>query len=148
MLALTLKHPWPWAICRLGKDIENRTWRPPDRMVREYFAIHGGVSPDGGKGRFEVTQALHSLQNRGLARHSLIAGDVILPGLVAVVRLVGVVTESDSPWFEGPVGWQLDELFVLPGPIACKGAQGLWAIPEDHVAEIRRQWGMAKTLGE
>lgn len=45
MLALTLKHPWPWAICVAGKDVENRTWAPRQLRRGDRFAIHGGKQP-------------------------------------------------------------------------------------------------------
>lgn len=50
--ALTLRHPWPFAICHLGKDCENREW--DDRLARlneihaqlgQQIAIHGGSAP-------------------------------------------------------------------------------------------------------
>lgn len=144
MKALTLKHPWPWAICHLGKDIENRTWKPPASLIGRYFAIHGGAVPRG--------RAFQEMSDIGWALaddRDMIPGvtvqDTIMPGIVAVVLLTGVVTASPSPWFEGPYGWCLGDLFVLPEPVACKGAQGLWDVPEGHVEEIRRQWREAKS---
>ena len=39
--ALTLKQPMPWAICYAGKDIENRTWPvPPKLLERPCFECH------------------------------------------------------------------------------------------------------------
>ncbi|WP_155299612.1 hypothetical protein [Deinococcus kurensis] len=52
MKALTLRHPWSFAIAHLGKRIENRDWdaRTADLMglpqlVGETIAIHGGTAP-------------------------------------------------------------------------------------------------------
>ena len=47
MQAITLKHPWAFAIARLGKRVENRTWKPPNRLLGQRIAIHGGAIPKG-----------------------------------------------------------------------------------------------------
>ena len=52
MKALTLKHPWAFAVAYLGKDCENREWN--DRLTElmgirgelgQRIAIHGGAAP-------------------------------------------------------------------------------------------------------
>lgn len=52
MKALTLKHPWAFAVAYLGKDCENREW--DDRLTElmgirrelgQRIAIHGGAAP-------------------------------------------------------------------------------------------------------
>lgn len=148
MLALTLRHPWPFAILRLGKDVENRFWQPtPTQLpVGDWFAIHGGVKPaSDAKLRATVGQA-HALIQRfqpELDRKILSWNEVILTGLVAIARFDGSVADHPSPWFEridGNFAWTWSELFVLPEPIPCPGAQGLWKVPEEHVAAIRGQW--------
>jgi len=42
MKALTLTAPWGTAIAKLGKDIENRRWKPPDAIIGQRIAIHEG----------------------------------------------------------------------------------------------------------
>lgn len=144
MKALTLKHPWPYAICRLGKDIENRTWSPGLRLgVGDWFAIHGGVSPKG-RSWDEAMSDLHSLQVRHLALNALKLGQTVMPGIVAVCRFGGAVSASASVWFNGPVGWHLAETVVLPEPIQSKGALGLWVLPEDVLARVREGYQITK----
>jgi hypothetical protein len=146
--ALTLKHPWPYAVCRLGKDIENRTWHPGRKLpVDEWFAIHGGVYPKG-QAWDEAMSDLHSLQVRGLALNALKLGETILPGVVAVCRFGGAVSSSASVWFNGPVGWVLTETVVLPEPVPCKGQQGLWDLPEDVLAKVREGFAIARKRKE
>lgn len=45
--AITLRHPWPLAFTRFGKDIENRTWVPGFGQLRpgEQLALHAGKAP-------------------------------------------------------------------------------------------------------
>ena len=142
-LALTLKHPWPFAVCHMGKRIENRSWLPGARLSEgEWFFIHGGRVPMG--------EALEDLADIGrwlLRTYGVPPGwnDVKLfevvacKGLVAAARFGGAVTKHDSPWFEGPYGWVLSEVVVLPEPVPCKGAQGLWTVPPEPLAAARAQ---------
>lgn len=52
MKAITIWPEWCWAILRLGKNIENRTWKPPRSVaVGDQIAIHAGVA-FGGAGPF------------------------------------------------------------------------------------------------
>jgi hypothetical protein len=44
--ALTVKQPWAQAIARFGKDVENRTRRPPARLIGQRIAIHAGRADD------------------------------------------------------------------------------------------------------
>lgn len=47
-LALTLWPEWAYAVAHLGKDVENRSWPPPQTVIRKRIAIHGGASIGGG----------------------------------------------------------------------------------------------------
>ncbi len=42
MRALTLTPEWAWAVCRLGKRVENRTWAPPASAIGTTIALHAG----------------------------------------------------------------------------------------------------------
>ena len=155
MLALTLKHPWPFAVCRLEKRIENRTWAPRRQSlpVGEWFAIHGGAMPR----RYDLKETAY--QARALIaahRKALVLAegeDVTLRdvlgyrGVVAVCRFGGIVRNGESgsedPWFEGPIGWRLEKLVVLPEPVPCPGSQGLWPLPEVVLASVREQYRRA-----
>lgn len=144
MLALTLKHPWPFAICQLGKRIENRTWFPSQTQLKvgDWFAIHGGKKPVGQEELF----ALNSLQ--GLRVHfkemptAQWFASWCKTGIVAVAKFGGHVIEFDQEgrdldfWFEGPCGWLLSEVIVLPKAIPMRGAQGLWTVPSDVAAQL------------
>lgn len=46
MMALTVKQPWAWAIVHSTKRVENRTWPPPDKIIRQRIAIHAGATFD------------------------------------------------------------------------------------------------------
>lgn len=145
--AVTLRHPWSFAIAHLGKDIENRTWKPPKQMIGQRIAIHGGALPKGhaledcaGQARFIAREILTPAYLKSLpaAKKSFLSNlmplkvhHFITSGIVATAVLERVVTESDSPWFFGPYGWVLSDVITLTEPVHCKGAQGLWRLPED-----------------
>ncbi len=145
MKALTLRHPWPWAICWLGKDIENRTWTPrPDQLKPgEQIAIHGGKAPQTKSGDIEVIEAIDWMDSKGLVgTHSCTKDHVVDPyasAIVAVATYDGAVRASASPWFIGPYGWHLDKVIVLSKPVKCRGAQGLWTMPIDVEARVMEQ---------
>lgn len=142
-LALTLKHPWPWMVCHWDKRIENRTWHPGRRLRRgEWFFLHGGkvpTTPDGLEDvREDVLDLFAQFGEPDVA--SLTLSDIVAcAGIVAVVRFGGTIDRSDNRWFEGPIGWELDEVVTLPKPIPCPGAQGLWVVPELIRAEAIEQ---------
>lgn len=47
--------------------------------------------------------------------------------------------EPRDPWFCGPVGWYLRDVVAIK-PVPCKGAQGLWSLPPEVLADVRRRW--------
>lgn len=55
-----------------------------------------------------------------------------MSGIVATAVLHHTVTVSDDPWRDtSAYGWVLTDVIVLSEPIPCRGAQGLWSIPEE-----------------
>ena len=150
MKALTIRHPWPWAICCITescnpKRIENRTWKPSPTQLPPgvKFAIHAGKMPS----VIEIQEAFE-----GMAAMDAIDEYTNTPtmaelrtmesAIVAVATFGGIVTERDckSRWFCGPYGWVLKDVIVLPEPVKCRGAQGLWNVPPDVLAKMRAQF--------
>lgn len=135
--ALTLLHPWPWAILRLGKRIENRGWYP-QHMVGKRIAIHGAKRP-AGLGMKNAKAMAQELAEKFNARDQLLNGkDFIIEGLICVATIGEILRESDDPWFQGPYGWKLVDVTVFGHPIPCGGAQGLWRIPERQKSLVTR----------
>ncbi len=140
MKGLTLRHPWPFAICYWGKGIENRGWQPRTELkIGQRFAIHGGRRPDNRAYWRYVRETTRDLVDRfgwppniapDISFEALV-DRVITPGIVCTAVLSDILAESEDPWFEGPLGWQMTDVQVLAEPIRCPGAQGLWTIPKD-----------------
>lgn len=118
-IALSVRQPWAWAIIHCGKDIENRSWQG----VRHGLERRGRVAIHAAKGmtRKEYEEARAFIDGLGFFTpepHALHRG-----GIIGSVEVVGVVKQSDSPWFFGPRGLGLRD----PRPsrfIPAKGALG------------------------
>ena len=153
--ALTLWRPWPNAIFKHGKLVENRTWAPPDSLVGQWLAIHAGKAVDG-EG---IVRCMEILKGRAVA-YAHDAQDLCGPSsvIVGVVRVRGWVCRNqiresahdklphdlaraalDSPWFCGPFGWVFDFPTRCPSPVPCTGHQGLWNLPAEVEREVRDQ---------
>ena len=128
---LTLIRPWAWAVASAGKDVENRTWVAPRVAVGGWLAIHAGQKWD--------AEAVAFIRARvDTTRRDVPTKEADTSGaIVAVAQLAEVLTASESPWFSGPYGWRLDNVVQLPAPVPCKGAQGLWSLPSDVLANVR-----------
>lgn len=152
MKGLTLRHPWPFAICHWGKRIENRSWFPPSSLIGQRFVIHGGKVPASSSHLAEIKDIFDSLKViHGLPEYrvngDLTLRDILMPGIVCTAVLDSVIefgsddVRCSDPWFDkinGNKGWVLRDVIVLPEPIAISGAQGLWNVPQDVVEEIER----------
>lgn len=45
MKAITVKQPWAYLICSGIKDIENRTWKCPQKYIGQRILIHASAKP-------------------------------------------------------------------------------------------------------
>ena len=136
MKALTLRHPWPFAICRMGKRFENRSWKPPQGLIGHRIAIHGGKVPAANTELREVMRCVQQLTDKfgtPSGFQYVTANDVLAcSGIVAIATLTGYLTITDDLWFDRTgYRWQLSDVAVLHTPVPCKGAQGLWKVPDD-----------------
>lgn len=117
--AVSIKQPWADRILFAGKDIENRTWATKHQG---WVLIHAGQIPD------------HNV----FIRHKDDSPKPYnrLGGIVGAVQIVGMVRESPSRWFQGPVGWQLANPIALPALIPCRGKLSLFQVPPDVLAQV------------
>lgn len=148
--AITLHRWWAFAICHLGKDEENRTYRPPSVVSpdgdHEWIAIHAGTK------RSKANEDL-DMNAAGVACSE---SEIILPGttinrlrndepptsaIVAVTRIdsIRVPFAVCGPWGRpGEFGWRLGKVYRFAEPIACGGRQRVWKLDEEQREAIRR----------
>lgn len=165
LLALTVLQPFASAIARFGKDVENRTWLPGARLpVGGWLAIHAGMrdypganldafqvwfafaagshlSADDADVAYEAIQVAGAWRDRIVSdrcRSSLPHAEIVA---VAQVAAFSDPAAKASPWaVPGQEQWRFGRVFALPEPVPCKGAQGLWRVPDDVAARVRAQW--------
>lgn len=129
---LTVRRPWGFAIARLDKRIENRTWNCP-LPIGSFLAIHNGK-----KWEEEGAAFVRNLNRSQLIDNPTEEDDP--PGaIIAIAKFTGNVTESRSPWFVGPIGWQLSDVVAID-PVECKGQQGLWKPSEEILMQVRENY--------
>lgn len=162
MKAITLRHPWAFAVAFAGKDVENRDWddRLADLMglpafIGSEIAIHGGSAPKRGKnkGWLELTdgiRAIHGMTGGNLPNTAaqylarqpgpLCAEHFITPGIVALATLTGARRGSESSWaVPGQLHLELSNVRPLSQAVLCPGAQGFWTLPPDLEEIVERR---------
>ena len=142
MKALSTRHPHAWLIVHGLKPIENRTWRLPKTfVVPQRVYIHAGLRQD--------YDAYEDATSRRLVPRirQLISADAnwdwdnewitrILGAIVGEVTITGCVTESESPWFEGPFGFTLEDGMAYERPIPYRGRLGFFEVPQTLIMAL------------
>lgn len=165
---LTLAQPWPWAFP--WKDVENRKWAPPDSMLGEWIALHGGRLP----GRKMTDEQIHDwhfiLHTMRVHRPEVFNGEMMrharekdwYRGIFGVARLVGWAGDSgvaqmldtkidtfakhaQSPWAVGPWRWLLEDVVVFSPEhfVPRKGELGLWQLSSLELVQTRAGYELA-----
>lgn len=132
MKALTVCQPYAEMLAR-GMDVkpvENRSW--PTRY-RGWLAIHAGKSrewlEDGDEAKYP----------------SMAYGAIVCVGNLVGSPAFDRLSDWQSEWLpyrdhdetSGPYCWVIVRRIRLLKPIACRGAQGLWDVPSEIVAQIQ-----------
>lgn len=148
MKALTVQQPWAWAIVHGGKDVENRTQAWSHRGT---FAVHAGARlSDRGADSPLVQRAMGDAM-----RADQLPIDLVFGAVIGVVDLVGAHTAHegccDSEWGEQAydehggrtrrdiVHLELEQPRALVEPVPCRGALGLWTLPQEVLDQVLEQ---------
>lgn len=153
MKAITLHAPWAWAICYLGKDIENRTWKPPAELIGQRIAIHAGSKS---LWKWRIWQPVLDLWDvidqsctwDKINRYgssvdsfrSVKERDRFCSAIVATAVIAEVLPpqDTDAGWhIAGQYGWKLTDVQVLPTPVKCKGKLGFWTVPAEVESQMQ-----------
>lgn len=130
MKALSIRQPWPWCIINLDKRLENRDWqdRNPGLKFRGHFLIHASAGMT--RAEYEETRDFLGTIFPAWLRRLPPMADLQRGGIVGAARITGIVRESESPWFFGPLALQLEDVRAAPVFIPWKGALGFFDVPE------------------
>jgi hypothetical protein len=121
MMALSIQQPWAWLIVSGLKDVENRTWRHPQRGQ---IYIHAGQKIDGAA-LYELERGRHPVTGRPLEVGQL--GSLPTGGIVGLAEISDCVAASSSPWFVGPFGFVLRNARKVPF-VPLRGALGFFEV--------------------
>ena len=123
MKAFKFWRPWPQAFIYVGKPLDNRTWHLPRSLPGQRVALHAGKTSGADDAAWiEDTFGL-SVPPRSDHPTGIVA-TAVYRGMAAARGL-----ENDS-WYCGPVGRVFDGIRGLPVPVGCRGARGLWTVPD------------------
>ena len=129
MRAISIKQPWAHAIATGRKVVENRVRPHPWRSaVGEVLAVHSSLgADDNARGHPAMIRYMHALRTQG--------GWTENGAVLATVRLVDVHQACDGccdPTYAQADTWHLvlDDVRPLTVPIGCRGALGLWTVPQ------------------
>ncbi len=133
MKAISLTQPWASLVACGYKRIETRSW---STNYRGMIAIHAAKS-------FPRWAREFAEDERSVGR---VTGELPLGAIVAVCRLLDIKSTHDiepsalerhlGDYTPGRCAWLLDEVAALDEPIICRGALGLWTVPEDIAADV------------
>ena len=112
---ISIRQPWAWLIVNGYKDVENRTWAP---KYRGRVLIHAGKT---------VKDNDFPVQREWVKTCGIqIPADLPTGAIVGEATITGTVTESDSPWFEGPTGITLADPVAYADPVPYRGQLGIF----------------------
>ena len=97
-LAISVRQPWAWALIHAGKTHENRSMHAIKFMVplTGRRAIHASK----GMTRDEYENAHDFMASIGIVCPP--PAELLRGGIIGMVTVTGVVSQSASPWFFGP----------------------------------------------
>lgn len=120
-IALSLTQPWAWLIANGCKDIENRSWRIKHRGP---CLIHASNSLSR-KAYKEVIDWLRENGFKALLADIPFYEYVERGGIIGVMTLGPEISDTESPWYLGPHGYEVTAAKTLPFK-PCKGRLGFF----------------------
>lgn len=103
---LSVKQPWSFLICSGIKDIENRTWRLPEKYKGERVLIHASANPESWQ---QFTNYIENLDPENLELQRIIRDNsysklwlnsLETSAIIGSVRFVDCVINHPSIWAE------------------------------------------------
>lgn len=134
-LALSVRQPWAWAILHGGKIIENRSLGAirAGRMCPGTICLHAAAG---------MTQEEYRYGHWRLARHGVTCPRpeaLVRGGVIGVIEVTGILTESDSEWFGGEAGLTLANPKAID-PVPARGALGYFEWEEAGTFAPAKPW--------
>lgn len=126
MKAISIKQPWASLIAHGIKDIENRTWKCPQKYIGQRVLIH--ASGCHGK-KFEINLTNEQMKLAfPLITEKSISGKWEFGAIIGSVVIADCVRNHPSVWAEMECwNWVLKDAILFDKPIVdVKGKLGFW----------------------
>jgi activating signal cointegrator 1 len=147
--AITLTQPWATLVAIGAKSFETRSWRT---SYTGPLAIHAARTIPNEARKFARSEpALRELNAWGyllggnwasLPKGAIVAVcrlDLCEPAFDAICKgLIGGANHERvfGDFSDGRYAWRLDDVVWIRNPIPCRGALGLWTVPDDLHSRI------------
>lgn len=150
--AISVKQPWAYLLCAGIKDIENRTWKLPEKYKGEWILIHASGSL-GKKFNINLTDE-QMIAAFGSIANAVIIGTFDFGAIVGAVKFSECVMNANSIWAEKSVetrvwangtewfipnkpiyNWVVQDAVLFDDPIRnIKGKLSFWEfdLPEEY----------------
>lgn len=156
MKAITIKQPWASLIVEGTKDVENRSWKCPEKYIGQRVLIHAGMTnvrkdwmyKQPIRKYWEDLASLAGISNNEMRDAMCKTYPQILGAIIGSVQIVDCVINHKSIWAEKtidcnsgcpdiekcPIGecphkiynWVLENPTKFDTPIPCKGKLRFW----------------------
>lgn len=154
MKAISVKHPFAYLLANAIKDIENRTWKLPEKYKGERVLIHASANP---KSWEQFTNYIENLDPENLELQRIIRDNsyskswlnsLETSAIIGSVRFVDCVINHPSIWAEKSeekniYNWLVADPILFDKPIlGVKGKLGFWDydLPEEDETELTKHW--------
>jgi len=152
MRVISVKQPWAYLLCAGIKDIENRTWKFPEKYKGQMVLIHASAKTDKepymlfddaqieeiGNDIMDVVASYHTVS---AIIGSLVFTDCVVnhPSVWAEKSELGEKDENPYDWFKPTYNWLVSEPILFDKPILnVKGRLNFWdyqniqSVPDDE----------------
>lgn len=145
MKAISIKQPWASLIVEGVKDIENRTWKCPEKYIGQRVLIHASKTCD--KHNWNALNERQKKCLRGTELYHLSTIELPYSAIIGSVEIVNCVINYPSIWAEESYyipcydryddddpskiiyNWVLANPIKFPQPIPAKGKLSFWDYP-------------------
>ena len=134
MKAISIKQPWASLIVHGIKDIENRTWKCPQKYIGQRILIHASAKPTvkGNCISCWMTEDQYKFITLNISSGKRLNDICFLEhyssAIIGSVKIVSCVQNNSSVWAEkGVFNWVLSEPILYENPIEnVKGKLSFW----------------------
>ena len=126
---ISIKQPWAHLICAGAKDIENRSWKCPQKYIGKRILIHASAKSAGEPYTIFTDEQYKAIEKAGVDDElAMFNSYKEVSRIIGSVIIAGCVQNHPSIWaIKGYWHWTLKDPILFEKPILnIKGKLGLW----------------------